>query len=166
MMRLTLTYDDVRKVAAIFRKPEAALTGCGPAPGGGVRVTILADLAKLSDIGKIVNSLVVSVTLDMAVEPLGEGRVQLKLLDLTLDKSQAPLLARPFLRPKAFKKVLFRQIANQPGVAVDVTEETVVGDLNDLEKLKDLGLKVVIHELEIGAEDIMLGLTLVDREVQ
>jgi hypothetical protein len=162
MMRFTVSYDDIRKVATIFRKPEATLTSCEAAPSGGIRATVRADLATIADIGKFVKSLVVSIVLDLDVNALGEGRIEFKLLDLNLDKSKAPLLVRPFLRPSTFKNMLFKKIAEKPHVAVNAQAGTVVADLNDVPKLKDLGLKAEIKELAIGPDGIALGLTLAD----
>ena len=162
MMRFSATYGDLRKLATVFRKPEAVLTACEYGPNGGLRATVRADLATIADIKKYVKSLVVSIVLDLDVNALGDGRIEFKLLDLNLDKSKAPLLVRPFLRPSAFKKMLFNKIAQKAQVAVNAQAGTVVVDVNDLSKLKDLGMRADIKELTIEPEGVALGLTLAD----
>lgn len=165
MIHLSLSYDDLRKIGTALRKPDASLTACGPASDGGLRVTVLADVAKLADLTHLVKSLKVSITLDLALKPLGDGRIQLTVLDLTLDKSQVPLLVRPFLRPNTFRSVLFSQLAKRDDLTTNSQAGTIVVDLNDLQKLKERGMTVDVRELDVTDDGVAIGLTLADRNV-
>ena len=166
-MNFLLGYNDLRKLATIFRKPGLVLCGCGLSPERLLQVEVRIDLAAFVDIAAKLNRPVpITIQVDLNINLLDSKTISLQLSSLQLDKSELPIVIRPLLRPKQLRKKLFAAIPETPGITVDAKSEQVAVALGALAIDHPLLNAACLKRLVITDQGISLELNFASSEVR
>lgn len=160
-MELTITYNDLRKLATMFRQPGVVLSGCGCSANKLLELEVRLDLAAFVDIAaKLGKPVPITVTVEINLSILDTRTVAVQLESLNLDKSELPIVIRPLLTSKLLRRKLFEAIPSKPGIDVDSKKERVHISLEGLPSEHPLLKHVELRRLEISAQGLFAELNL------
>ncbi len=157
-MKLLLTYQDLRKLSALYRRPGLAIQEWRRDATGRLLIDVRVDLALVSKaVGRMAKSLPITATAEHDLYLLDPEQIAIRLIDIKLDMAEIPRLLRPvlsFLNSSWMKRQLFRKIQSQPGMTVNQDKQQIIYHVNELLRQRLPQLQIDMKRINIGHEGL------------
>lgn len=148
MSEIFFSYQDVRKIATVFRRPDISLIDC-VADAGQLTLRFRIDAAQLVEmIRRFKDHFPVEAAVKMELQLLDSQRIGVQLVDMDVDAKAIPKFARKLAMPM-IRRSLFDRIPPMDGVCVEKDKERVIVDVAQVLKASNVGAPIEVKRLKV-----------------